>query len=72
MMKEVIAAATNLQRWQEVNQDYLHVSFVVTEDLRTKLTRHFTKDIPDMSLYEIRMAKEQQRAIEDGITLELR
>lgn len=44
----------------------------MTENLRTKLTRHFTKDIPDMSLYEIRMAKEQQRAIEDGITLELR
>jgi hypothetical protein len=44
-------------------------------DPRAKLTRHYTVDIPDVSLYEIRMAlkqlKNNKAAGDDGITTEL-
>ena len=44
-------------------------------DPRAKLTRHYTEDIPDVSLYEIRMAlkqlKNNKAAGDDGITTEL-
>ncbi|RVE40675.1 hypothetical protein evm_014675 [Chilo suppressalis] len=44
-------------------------------DPRAKLTRHYTEDIPDVSLYEIRIAlkqlKNNKAAGDDGITTEL-
>ena len=44
-------------------------------DARAKLTRHYTEDIPDISLYEIRMAlkqlKNNKAPGDDGITTEL-
>ncbi|RVE40503.1 hypothetical protein evm_014848 [Chilo suppressalis] len=44
-------------------------------DPRAKLTRHYTEDIPDISLYEISMAlkqlKNNKAAGDDGITAEL-
>ncbi|XP_063831012.1 uncharacterized protein LOC135080257 [Ostrinia nubilalis] len=44
-------------------------------DPRAKLTRHYTEDIPDISLYEIRMAlkqlKNNKAPGDDGITSEL-
>ncbi len=46
-----------------------------TSDPRAKLTRHYTEDIPDISLYEIRMAlkqlKNNKAPGDDGITSEL-
>ncbi|KAI8440939.1 hypothetical protein MSG28_009236 [Choristoneura fumiferana] len=45
------------------------------QDTRAKLTRHYTEDIPDISLYEIRVAlkqlKNNKAPGDDGITTEL-
>ncbi|KAL0852521.1 hypothetical protein ABMA27_017001 [Loxostege sticticalis] len=47
----------------------------LAEDPRARLTRHYTEDIPDVSLYEIRMAlkqlKNNKAPGDDGITAEL-
>ncbi|CAH2216236.1 jg22233, partial [Pararge aegeria aegeria] len=48
---------------------------VSAKDPRAKLTRHFTEDNPDVSLYEISMALKQLKNSkapgDDGITAEL-
>ena len=47
----------------------------LANDPRARLTRHYTEDIPDVSLYEIRMAlkqlKNNKAPGDDGITAEL-
>ncbi|XP_064073992.1 uncharacterized protein LOC135193837 [Vanessa tameamea] len=75
-------ASTKLELLKEIERFYgqLHTSVTKpvkssAEDTRAKLTRHYTEDIPDISLCEIRMALEQLKNNkapgEDGITSEL-
>ncbi|KAL0871397.1 hypothetical protein ABMA27_005128 [Loxostege sticticalis] len=75
-------ASTKAEVLREIENFYeqLYTSIAIpvsssAVDPRAKLTRHFTEDIPDISLYEIRMAlkqlKNNKAPGEDEITSEL-
>ena len=75
-------ASTKAEVMEEIERFYgqLYASVAkpagsAATDPRAKLTRHFTEDIPEISLYEIRMAlkqlKNNKAPGDDGITSEL-